>query len=121
MIQFLGYIMHCLQYTPWVSLGSEVDVENINLESQRENVTVTIERRRIAFNADYSFSDKDAQEIHSLNSSHMELRPFKDQTYELQYKLLDKHVQVLEPVQEVAVQVSEDFFKIKLNVFLQIL
>lgn len=75
---------------------------------QRPPLTMTFERRRRMFNRECPLNDKDAQEIHSLNSSHMEVRPLKDPSYDLQRRLVDKHVQVLEPTKEAAVQVCHN-------------
>jgi hypothetical protein len=78
----------------------------MNVLPSREPIVMTFERPLAAFaRPNCIFVDKDAQEIHSMSSSHMDARPFKDPNFELQRVLLDKDVQAVAVVHEEGIQV----------------
>lgn len=85
-----------LQIKPWNSRGSEAEVDLMQLRPLREPIVMTLERPRAAFaRPNINFVDKDAQEIHAMSASHMELRPYKDPAFELQRRLADRGVQAV--------------------------
>lgn len=95
-----------LQIKPWPSRGSEAEVDLMQLRPLREPIVMTLERPRAAFaRPNINFVDKDAQEIHAMSASHMELRPFKDPAFELQRRLADRGVQAVPQQSHSAVQV----------------
>ena len=68
----------------------------MQLPQLREPIEITLERPRAAFaRPNINFVDKDAQEIHAMSASHMELRPFKDTSFDLQRRLMDSGAQAM--------------------------
>ena len=68
-------------YKPWVSLGSEADIDEERVVDTRERVNMIFHRPHGELKQAYDFTDKDASEL--WNSSQMECRPFKDPNFEL--------------------------------------
>ncbi|GMH45419.1 hypothetical protein BSKO_13376 [Bryopsis sp. KO-2023] len=89
---------------PWVSLGSEVEIEEATVRPQRENVKMVLQKKRVEFNQTFKLSDKESQEL--WNSSQMECRPFKDPNFDLQRIELEMGVQALPVLQDSAVQAT---------------
>lgn len=95
-----------LQIKPWPSRGSEAEVDLMQLQPLREPIVMTLERPRAAFaRPNINFVDKDAQEIHAMSASHMELRPYKDPAFELQRRLADRGAQAVPQQAHCGVQV----------------
>jgi len=88
--------------TPWVSRGSEVEIQDMQVMARREPVAVILQRPRRAFNAPASLSDKDAAEL--WNSSQMECRPFKDPNFDLRRMEKDVSVQAVPPMADAGAQ-----------------
>lgn len=66
---------------PWVSLGSEVEVDLMQVRPQRPKLLCLAERRRAFFNREVNLSDRESHDL--WNSSQMECRPFKDPNFDL--------------------------------------
>eukprot|EP00892_Ulva_mutabilis_P003077 jgi/Ulvmu1/12770/UM096_0012.1 len=96
-----------IKIKPWPSLGSEAEVDLLQLRPLRETIVMTLERPRAAFaRPNINFVDKDAQEIHAMSASHMELRPYKDPAFELQRRLADRGVQAVPQQEHCGVQAT---------------
>ncbi|MEW5301410.1 MAG: hypothetical protein WDW36_004270 [Sanguina aurantia] len=86
----------------WVSLGSEVEIEESTVRSKREPIRMALTCRRRDFNQAFQLGDKDAHEL--WNSSQMECRPFKDPNFDLRKLEQDVGVQAVAAAVDVAVQ-----------------
>jgi len=89
---------------PWISLGSEVEIEEASVRPRREAVRMVVQRKRREFNLAFRLSDKDAHEL--WNSSQMECRPFKDPNFDLRKMEQDVAVQAVAATASVWVQAS---------------
>jgi len=87
---------------PWVSQGSEVEIEEASVRARREPVRIIVSRKRGEFNQPFKLGDKDAHEL--WNSSQMECRPFKDPNFDLRKSEQDMAVQAVPPSSDAAVQ-----------------
>ncbi|GBG81980.1 hypothetical protein CBR_g34159 [Chara braunii] len=90
---------------PWLSLGSEKDVDDINIRPARDLIAISITRKRSEFGGQYKFADKDAQEL--WNSSQMECRPFKDPSFDKKRIELEVYVQSTRAKRDLGLQTSD--------------
>ncbi|EHB18031.1 WD repeat-containing protein 63 [Heterocephalus glaber] len=72
---------------PWVSLGSEKEIEEESVKKSTKQVTYMISRKRIDFGAPISFSDQNAS---SVKEAYIECTAYPDKNFTL--KKLEKNV-----------------------------
>uniref|UniRef100_A0A7S0R4E4 WD repeat-containing protein 63 n=1 Tax=Pyramimonas obovata TaxID=1411642 RepID=A0A7S0R4E4_9CHLO len=89
---------------PWVSLGSELEIEECKARPTREPLVVSISRKRREFGLAFKLSDKDAQEL--WNSSQMECRPYRDSNFELRRMEHDLAIQAIPAQVDKSVQAT---------------
>ena len=65
--------------TPWVSAGSEFDIEEESIAPGGVPVVIEVFRKRREFGVDVKLVDTDSADL--WNSSQMECRPFKGGVY----------------------------------------
>jgi len=76
---------------PWVSLGSEAEIEEEAIIPTRERFVVQFQRKRREFGAVYRFSDRDSQD--DPNVAQNDCRQYKDPNFELRKKEHDIAIQ----------------------------
>ena len=84
---------------PWVSLGSEAEIEEEAIVYTRERFVMQFVRKRREFGLAYRFSDRDA--IDDPNAAQNDCRQYKDPSFELRRKELHVAVQAV-PVEHSA-------------------
>lgn len=89
---------------PWVTKGSEQEIEDTIVRPRRDTIQMIVQRRRREFNQPIKFGDKDAHEL--WNSSQMECRPFKDPNFDLRKMEQDCGTQAVPATMEVSIQAS---------------
>lgn len=87
---------------PWVSKGSEAEIDEAAVAPRRQLLSVIVQRARRGFNGFTNLSDKDSTEL--WNSSQMECRPFKDPNFDLRRMEQDIAVQAVPPLCDAGVQ-----------------
>ncbi|CAH3189610.1 unnamed protein product, partial [Porites evermanni] len=75
---------------PWISLGSEVEVEDENVIENRPKVKFRISRKRREFGAPVFLSDRN---VSDAKDGFVECPSFDDDSYGLLKKELDKGIQ----------------------------
>jgi len=65
---------------PWVSLGSEAEIEEEAVIETRERIVLALYRRRKEFGVNVKFSDRDAAEDPNITQN--DCRPYKDPNFE---------------------------------------
>lgn len=66
---------------PWVSGGSEIEIEEASLRSHREPISMVVQQVRRRFNQPIKLSNKEAND--GWSSAQNECRPYKDHNYDL--------------------------------------
>jgi len=99
---------------PWVSQGSEAEIEDEAVQTTRELFVLSMVRKRREFGAAYKFSDRDAQEDPNLTQN--DCRPYKDPNFELRRK--EHHIGV-QACPEVAEQKSQTIWFRPMNKAMQ--
>mmetsp|Transcript_38086 Transcript_38086/g.64023 ORF Transcript_38086/g.64023 Transcript_38086/m.64023 type:complete len:812 (-) Transcript_38086:308-2743(-) len=89
---------------PWVSQGSEVEIEECKAHPTRETLVISISRKRREFGLSFKLGDKDAQEL--WNSSQMECRPYRDSNFELKRIEHDMGTQAIPAKVDMSVQAT---------------
>ena len=78
---------------PWETLGSETEIQEEKLTTNRGLLSFNMQRPRRMFGQEAVFGDKDAHAM--WNSAQMECRPFKDPNFDLVRMEQDKGVQAV--------------------------
>jgi len=78
---------------PWVSLGSEAEIEEEAVIPTRERFVMQMVRKRREFGAAYRFSDRDAGEDPNITQN--DCRQYKDPNFELRRKEMSIGVQAV--------------------------
>ena len=89
---------------PWVTLGSEAEIEEYSAAPTRDPIVMTAQRKRKEFKREYKFGDRDSHEL--WNSAQMECRPFKDPNFDLKRMEMDLGIQAVPETREFAVQAT---------------
>ncbi len=92
---------------PWVSLGSEAEIEEEAIVPTRERFVVQFVRKRREFGAVYRFSDRDA--IDDPNAAQNDCRQYKDPNFELRRKEL--HVAIQAVPEELTAKTQTTWFR----------
>ena len=79
--------------TPWVSAGSEIEIEEESIAPGGAPIVMEVFRKRREFGADVKLVDTDSADL--WNSSQMECRPFKDVNFVLDRMEHDVAVQAI--------------------------
>lgn len=90
--------------TPWISAGSEFDIEEESIAPGGVPVVIEVFRKRREFGADVKLVDTDSADL--WNSSQMECRPFKDANFLLDRMEHDVGVQAIPETVAVEVQAT---------------
>ncbi|XP_066453973.1 dynein axonemal intermediate chain 3 isoform X2 [Eleutherodactylus coqui] len=86
---------------PWISLGSELEVEEEMVTESRTKIKFLISRRRGEFGSQVTFSDYNASNV---KDGYMECAPYQDKRFNLKPKERDAGVQVVPLLQERSTQ-----------------
>uniref|UniRef100_A0A7S2JAQ3 WD repeat-containing protein 63 n=1 Tax=Haptolina brevifila TaxID=156173 RepID=A0A7S2JAQ3_9EUKA len=89
---------------PWVSQGSEAEIEEEAVRPTRDLFILSMVRKRREFGAAFKFSDRDAQEDPNLTQN--DCRPYKDPNFELRRKEHDIAVQACAEVSDAKTQTN---------------
>lgn len=86
---------------PWVSYGSEVEVEEENVTESRSKVRFRISRKRREFGAPVHFSDRN---VSDAKDGFVECPSYEDESYGLMRKELDKGIQAVPDLTDIGNQ-----------------
>ncbi|KAK2569985.1 Dynein axonemal intermediate chain 3 [Acropora cervicornis] len=86
---------------PWVSYGSEVEVEEENVTESRSKVRFRISRKRREFGAPVHFSDRN---VSDAKDGFVECPSYEDESYGLMRKELDKGIQAVPELTDIGNQ-----------------
>ncbi|XP_059122377.1 dynein axonemal intermediate chain 3 isoform X2 [Peromyscus eremicus] len=93
---------------PWVSLGSEKEIEEESVKESKRRVTYMISRKRSQFGAPVTFSDQNAS---SIKDAYIECTSYTDKNFTLTQIEKDIGLQVIPEVKGVSTQTKWAFPK----------
>ncbi|XP_006984798.1 dynein axonemal intermediate chain 3 [Peromyscus maniculatus bairdii] len=93
---------------PWVSLGSEKEIEEESVKESKRRVTYMISRKRSQFGAPVTFSDQNAS---SIKDAYIECTSYTDKNFTLNQVEKDIGLQVIPEVKGVSTQTKWAFPK----------
>ncbi|XP_051021822.1 dynein axonemal intermediate chain 3 [Acomys russatus] len=93
---------------PWVSLGSEKEIEEESVKESKKRVTYMISRKRSEFGAPVTFSDQNAS---SIKDGYIECASYSDKNYTLTQVEKDVSLQVIPEVKGTSTQTKWTFPK----------
>ncbi|NXY50316.1 WDR63 protein, partial [Ceuthmochares aereus] len=88
---------------PWVSLGSEKEVEEESVKDTRTKIKYMISRVRRMFGAPITFSDKNASEV---KDSYVECTSYQDKAFSIPVLEKDVGIQMVPKVREAGTQTN---------------
>ncbi|KAM9324679.1 dynein axonemal intermediate chain 3 [Gastrophryne carolinensis] len=91
---------------PWVSLGSEKEIEDEMVKESREKITFMISRVHRDLGAQIHFSDYNASDV---KDAYMECAPYQDKCFSIRPKERDTGVQAVPLIQEKSTQTQWRF------------
>ncbi|NWW78384.1 WDR63 protein, partial [Climacteris rufus] len=100
--------VHSLVRKPWVSLGSEKEVEEESVKDTDTKIKYKVSRERRKFGAPITFSDKNASHE---KDSYAECTSYEDKTFSIQILERDVGVQTVPKVRETSTQTKWTFPK----------
>ncbi|KAK2157176.1 hypothetical protein LSH36_196g03010 [Paralvinella palmiformis] len=86
---------------PWVSLGSEKEIEEASFGEHRKRLKMCIQRKRSEFGAPCKFTDRN---VADAKDAYIECTAYEDKTFELRKLELDKDIQAIPEFTESAAQ-----------------
>ncbi|XP_062049407.1 dynein axonemal intermediate chain 3 [Lepus europaeus] len=86
---------------PWVSLGSEKEIEDESVKESTKQITYMISRKRRGFGAPITFSDQNAS---SVKDSYIECTAYPDKNFTLTQLEKDVGMQVVPHVKDISTQ-----------------
>ncbi|XP_032753103.1 WD repeat-containing protein 63 [Rattus rattus] len=86
---------------PWVSLGSEKEIEEESVQESKKRVTYMISRKRSQFGAPVTFRDQNAS---SVKDAYIECTSYADKSYTLTQVEKDIGLQVIAEVKDTSTQ-----------------
>ncbi|KAL6049268.1 hypothetical protein STEG23_007084, partial [Scotinomys teguina] len=93
---------------PWVSLGSEKEIEEEAAKESKRRVTYMISRKRSQFGAPVTFSDQNAS---SIKDAYIECTSYSDKNYTLTQVEKDIGLQVIPETKSISTQTKWTFPK----------
>ncbi|XP_052034436.1 dynein axonemal intermediate chain 3 [Apodemus sylvaticus] len=93
---------------PWLSLGSEKEIEEESVQESEKRVTYMISRKRCEFGAPVTFSDQNAS---SIKDAYIECTSYPDKNYTLTQVERDAALQVIAEVKDTSTQTKWAFPK----------
>lgn len=93
---------------PWLSLGSEKEIEEESVQESEKRVTYMISRKRSEFGAPVTFNDQNAS---SIKDAYIECPSYPDKNYTLTQVERDAALQVIAEVKDTSTQTKWAFPK----------
>uniref|UniRef100_A0A8D2ALA2 Dynein axonemal intermediate chain 3 n=1 Tax=Sciurus vulgaris TaxID=55149 RepID=A0A8D2ALA2_SCIVU len=95
------YIYHPPLSKPWVSLGSEKEIEEESVKESTKQITYMISRKRNQFGAPITFSDQNAS---SAKDAYIECTAYPDKNFTLKKLEKDIGMQVIPHIKDISTQ-----------------